>query len=84
MRREPVTIPAVQGIDWKAIGYLFSIAGALLLGAQAWPKPTDPAWHLPVLVAGVGTTIIGFVVRYIAHLKEQKEIAQAKREAEQR
>jgi hypothetical protein len=84
MRNETVTIPVPQGIDWKGIGYLFSIAGALLLGAQAWPKPTDPSWHLPALIAGVGTTIIGFVVRYIAHLKQRKEIEQAKREAERR
>jgi hypothetical protein len=82
MRHETVTIPVAHGIDWKGIGYLFSIAGALLLGAQAWPKPTDPAWHLPALIGGVVTTIIGFAVRYIAHLKERKEIAEAKREAE--
>ena len=84
MRHETVTIPVPQGIDWKGIGYLFSIVGALLLGAQAWPKPTDPGWHLPALLGGVGATIIGFVVRYFAHLKQRKEIEQAKREAESR
>ncbi|HEV2595921.1 MAG TPA: hypothetical protein VGU01_12035 [Sphingomicrobium sp.] len=73
-----------EGTDWKGIGYLFSIAGALLLGAHAWPKSSDPTWHLPALVAGVGTTIIGFAVRYIAHLKERREIEEAKSEAERR
>jgi hypothetical protein len=82
MRHQTVRIPQADGIDWKGIGYLFSIVGALMLGAQAWPKPTDPAWHLPALVTGVATTIIGFVVRYMAHLKERKEIAEAKSEAE--
>jgi hypothetical protein len=82
MRHETVTIPVGRGIDWKGIGYLFSIAGALLLGAQAWPKSTDPAWHLPALIAGVAITIIGFAVRYVAHLKQRREIEQAKREAE--
>ncbi|HEX8839611.1 MAG TPA: hypothetical protein VF750_03985 [Sphingomicrobium sp.] len=82
MRHETVTIPVRKGIDWKGIGYLFSIFGALLLGAQSWPKPTDPAWHLPALVCGVAATIIGFIVRYLAHLRQQKEIEQAKREAE--
>jgi hypothetical protein len=82
MRHETVTIP--NGIDWKGIGYLSSIVGALLLGAQAWPKPTDPWWHLPALVAGVATTILGFIVRYMAHLQQRKEIEQAKREAERR
>ena len=84
MRHETVTIPVAHGVDWKGIGYLFSIAGALLLGAQAWPKPTDPAWHLPALIFGVGTTIIGFAVRYMAHLKQRKEIDEAKRKAERR
>ena len=73
-----------QGVDWKGIGYLFSIVGALLLGAQAWPKPTDPAWHLPALIGGISATIIGFVVRYVAHLRQRKEINQTKREAQRR
>jgi hypothetical protein len=84
MRHETVTIPVAHGIDWKAIGYLFSILGALLLGAQAWPKPTDPSWHLPALIVGVATTIIGFAVRYMAHLKLRREIDEAKRKAERR
>jgi predicted phage tail protein len=84
MRRETVTIPVPHGIDWKGIGYLFSIVGALLLGAHAWPKPGDAPWHLPALLAGVTTTIVGFVVRYVAHLRQKKEIEQAKREAESR
>ena len=82
MRHQTVTIPAGKGIDWKGIGYLFSIAGALLLGAQSWPKATDPPWHLPALVIGVGATIVGFALRYLAHLKERREIEQAKQEAE--
>lgn len=84
MRHETVTIPVPHGIDWKGIGYLFSIIGALLLGAHAWPKPTDPGWHLPALIGGVAATIIGFAVRYMAHLKDRKVIAQAKREADRR
>jgi hypothetical protein len=84
MRHETVTIPVAHGIDWKGIGYLFSMVGALLLGAQAWPKPTDPRWHLPALIFGVGTTIVGFAVRYMAHLKQRKEIDEAKRKAERR
>lgn len=84
MRHTNVTIPAPQGLDWKGIGYLFSIAGVLLLGAKAWPKPSDPWWHAPALVAGVVTSIIGFALRYMAHLKEQREIARAKAEAEAR
>jgi hypothetical protein len=84
MRHETVTIPAGNGIDWKGVGYLLSIVGSLLLGAIAWPKPEDPAWHLPALIGGVGTTIAGFAVRYMAHLKQRREIEETKREAEKR
>lgn len=84
MRHETVTATNGHGIDWKGVGYLFSIAGALLLGAEGWPKPSDPAWHLPALVGGVAITIIGFAVRYVAHLKQRREIEEAKREAERR
>ena len=84
MRHETVTIPVADGIDWKGIGYLLSMVGALLLGAIAWPKPEDPAWHLPALIGGVATTILGFAVRYMAHLKQRKEIEETKREAERR
>jgi hypothetical protein len=82
MPHETVTIPAGNGIDWKAIGYLFSIAGVLLLGTEAIPKPGDPWWYWPALIGGVVTSIIGFGVRYMAHLKQKREIEQAKREAE--
>jgi hypothetical protein len=47
MRHETVTIPVAQGIDWKGIGYLLSMVGALLLGAIAWPKPEDPRGTCP-------------------------------------
>ncbi len=81
MHQETVTVPMVLGIDWKGIGYLLSIFGALLLGAIAWPKPEDPAWHLPALIAGVTMTIAGFAVRYMAHMRQRKEIEETKREA---
>lgn len=82
MRHDTVTIAAPTGLDWKGIGYLFSIAGALLLGAIAWPKPEDPAWHLPALIGGVTTTIIGFLIRYLAHLREKRELREAKAKAD--
>ena len=82
MHPETITIPATSGIDWKGIGYLFSIAGTLLLGAIAWPKPGDPSWHGPALIGGVAVSILGFGLRYLAHCREQREIAKAQREAQ--
>ena len=84
MRRETVTISAIRDIDWKGIGYLFSIVGALLLGAQSAPNPSDPWWYWPALIGGVATSIIGFGVRYMAHLRQRREIEQTKRKAERR
>ncbi len=84
MRQQTFTIPAVSGLDWKGLGYLISIASVFFLGAIAWPKPDDPRWHLPALILGVATSIIGMGFRYKAHLREQREIRKAQAEAERR
>ena len=82
MRHETVTIPAGQGVDWKGLGYLVSIASVFFLGAIAWPKPNDPWWHLPALILGMAASILGMACRYKAHLDEQREIKKAEAEAE--
>jgi hypothetical protein len=84
MRHEAVTIPVPHGIDWKGVGYLFSIAGALALGAVACFAPKAPGWYFPTLAIGVVTTIVGFAVRYVAHLKQKRELNQVKEEAKRR
>ena len=84
MRHETVTIPARNGIDWKGLGYLISIASVFLLGAVAWPKEQAPVWYHPLLIAGMATSILGMASRYKAHLHEQREIKKAKAEAERR
>lgn len=68
-------------IDWKGLGYLVSIASVFFLGAIAWPKPGDPGWHLPALIVGMATSIIGMGFRYKAHLDELKEIQRAEDDA---
>jgi hypothetical protein len=82
MRADSVTIPPVRGLDWKAIGYLTSIVSVFFLGAIAWPKPEDPDWHLPALLVGMATSILGMAFRYKAHLDQQREIRKAEAEAE--
>ncbi len=81
MRRESVTISTPKGVDWKGLGYLVSIVSVFFLGAIAWPKPEDPAWHLPALIAGMALSIVGMGLRYLAHLKQQKELAKVEAEA---
>lgn len=80
MARETVKI-STHGFDWKAAGYLVSILSVLLLGAIAWPKDSDPRWHLPVLIAGMATSILGMAFRYKAHLDQRREMKRTEAEA---
>ena len=72
------------GPDWKGLGYLVSMVSVLLLGAIAWPKPDAPGWHLPALIAGMATSILGMALRYKAHLDQKRELRKTKAEAEGR
>ena len=82
MRHETVTEARRTGFDWKAAGYVISIASVLFLGAIAWPKSSDPQWHLPVLIAGMTLSMIGMGFRYKAHLDQQREMRETRDEAE--
>jgi hypothetical protein len=73
MRHETVTITR-GGLDWKGLGYLVSIVSVFMLGAIAWPKDSDPSWHVPVLIAGMATSVIGMGLRYKAHLDQRREL----------
>ena len=82
MREDKVTIPAPTGVDIKAIGYLTSIVSVLFLGAVAWTKENPPGWYYPALVIGMASSIIGMGFRYAAHLRQKREIREAKAKAE--
>ena len=84
MGRETVTRPGAFGLDWKGLGYLTSIVSVLFLGAIAWPKSGEAVWHLPVLLAGMTSSIVGMAFRYKAHLDEKREIKKAEAKAERR
>jgi len=84
MSHPHITSPVLLGIDWKGLGYLASIASVLLLGAIAWPRTGDPGWHLPVLIAGMTTSIIGMGLRYKAHLDQKRELKKAEADARSR
>ncbi len=81
MADDSVSIFAVRGLDWKGLGYLVSIVSVFFLGAIAWPKPDAPWWHLPALILGMATSVIGMGFRYRAHLAQQREIRKAEAEA---
>ena len=83
MRHENVGT-ASSGADWKAVGYLVSIVSVLFLGSIAWPKSDDPWWHLPALLIGMATSVIGMACRYTAHLDQKREMKRTKAEARRR
>ena len=82
MRHERLTRLEESETDWKALGYLVSIASVFFLGAVAWPKPGDPVWHLPGLILGMAASVIGMGFRYKAHLDQKREIHRTRDEAE--
>lgn len=71
-------------IDWKAPGYLISIASVFFLGVLAWPKPTDPRWQVPILILGMAASIIGMGCRYKAHLDQQRQMKKTEAQARRR
>jgi len=75
MSEPSISIFAVKGIDWKAIGYLVSIVSVFFLGSIAWPKADDPWWHTPALIIGMG-------FRYKAHLDQQRELRKTEAKAD--
>ena len=84
MADETVTPAPSGGVDWKGLGYLISIVSVFFLGAVAWPKPGEPAWHVVALIVGMVTSILGMGCRYKAHLDQQREIRKTKKEARAR
>jgi len=84
MRHDTVTTESEPGLDWKGLGYLISILSVFFLGAIAWPNAGEPWWHLPALVVGMTSSIIGMGCRYKAHLDQWKELRKTKAEARRR
>jgi hypothetical protein len=70
-------------LDLQGLGYIVSIGSVFLLGAIAWPRPEDPDWVLPALIIGMATSIAGMAMRYVAHLRQKREVQRAKAMARQ-
>jgi hypothetical protein len=60
----------------KTIGYLISTVSVALLAAVAWSTiPDDPILRL-ALIAGVATSILGMVLRWLSYQVREKEEAE--------
>jgi len=84
MRDDSEKTSGQTGLDLKGLGYLTSIVSVFFLGAIAWPRPDDPAWHLPALIAGMITSVIGMAFRYRAYLNQKRRLRRAEAKAERR
>lgn len=58
----------------RGLGYLISIVSVVLLGIIAWPKPEDPGWHFPALLAGMALSILGMGLRWGASRQQKSEL----------
>lgn len=58
----------------KGLGYLISIVSVFMLGVVAWPKPDEPQWKVPVVLAGMAASILGMGLRYLSHRNQQREL----------
>ncbi|MEO6247285.1 MAG: hypothetical protein ABIO85_01695 [Sphingomicrobium sp.] len=65
----------------KTVGYLISVVSALLLGIVAY-KPELPSWKVAALIGGIAASIIGMILRLVAHQKEKAALAVAVSTAE--
>jgi hypothetical protein len=57
-------------VDLKAVGYLISTLSVFLLGVVAWPAPDEPRWKALAVIVGMGASIAGMAVRFMAHAKD--------------
>ena len=54
-------------------GYIISILSVLLLGAAAWQQAARENLTLVLLLLGMATSIVGMLMRFIVHRREQAE-----------
>ena len=62
----------------KGAGYLISTLSVILLGIVAWPGPDEPRWKIWAVLAGSAASVLGMFARYLSHLKDRRDIRQAK------
>ena len=65
----------------KGLGYLVSTVSVILLGIVAWPGPDEPKWKLWLVLTGCAASVLGMFIRYLSHLRDRRDIHQAKTEA---
>lgn len=57
----------------KLAGYLVSCVSVLCLGIVSWSGAADKPLMLALLLAGMGTSIVGMVIRFWSHVRDKRE-----------
>jgi len=57
----------------KTFGYAISTLSVLLLGAASWENAAKQPLLLFALIAGMATSVLGMLLRWVSFLREQRE-----------
>jgi len=57
----------------KTVGYLISTLSVVLLAIPSWRSATAHPLLLLALIAGVSTSILGMVLRWLAYVRERSK-----------
>ena len=57
----------------KTLGYMISSASVVLLALPAWKSATEHPFLPFALMAGMTTSILGMLLRWLAYVHEQKQ-----------
>lgn len=57
----------------KTVGYVISTLSAVLLAIPSWRSATAHPILLLVLIAGVSTSILGMVLRWLAYMRDRSK-----------
>lgn len=63
----------------RGLGYFISIVSVMLLGLVAWPGPDEPRWHSLAVLGGMGLSIGGMGLRWLASRQQRAEIHHVER-----
>jgi hypothetical protein len=57
----------------KGAGYAISTLSVLLLGIVAWKSASEQPLLFACLIAGMTTSMLGMLLRWLSHRREQRE-----------
>ena len=63
----------------KGLGYLISTISVLLLGTVSWNSASQNPILLSCLVAGMSASVLGMLLRWLSHRREEAEKQRTRR-----